>query len=1042
MSGGTVVVNGWLRVGEDGSDLNTKSSFNMTGGSVRLAGDSRFMVGVIGTATANISGGVINIDGGGDALDLGDAGAFSHGIINQSGATINVAGFVSVGNWGENVAANSHGLGTYNISGNAILNAGGMRLGHENTPTANVGDGEVIQTGGKVTLGLLHVGSEGITQSGTYTMSAGTLQFQDGQVGNNGGGGLFTGTGVAQIGGTGVGNFTVNAAGTVRLGGNFTNTAGIIMNGGTVQIFNGPTLRIGTGPGSSNAHVGSLTLGGGGTLTQTGTNIVMNGGAITFNGLENATAHNLPMNNIVGSNVSSLNFNPGSGNTYTNAAGVWNLKDSAIRAQSGVTDLSGVQISSSGTIIAQHGLVTGLQEGFVTGAFNETTGNPKQGGAVLTPRFGNIIGVDSGAAMTTADLTAGTWRNNTTIVYTGEIFVPNTNGNGTGTIAFGESFDDSVLVKIDGQTLLRDTAWDNSTSSGSNQLTSGWHTVEFRFGQGGGGAGPDGQGGWSTTRTDVAIGFGMQIGTNGVTTFDARSDGTNGGGGGGFAGASQDFYLVPTDNGSRNLFRSTLDINGTEIAVSDSSTLIVGGITGNSPLNLNGISGGTVGATFSIPNKAVPTVHSLGDISIFSQSAVATLNLGLKNTLGAGNVNVPEGSTLLVQGGGALAATGTLSVGTKALVNYAAVGSGTSTAGRVTHTVGGLTIAGTGTVDLNNHELLFTGTTTSATTIKGYLAAAYDAAGNADWGKPGLTSSVAKTNPTNYSVGYAFGGDQSAQDAGITTHGGAPLGPTQTIARAVLVGDSNMDGTVDFFDITQILGYKYNTGAAASYTDGDLDYNGKVDFFDIVLLLSANYNTHATYGPGTAASGGGPAAAAPASLSGKGGGHTASTASSAIASATTVGVTGDGKPDFRYDPTTGHLFFQTDGGVFTTTGGSASFVTSLTISSTNGILLPGGASDAFKNGVGATLTTTLLSSALTQSPGFSDGFDIGVVLATGLDASNLTPDLTVKYQVLNGGSLKASDIIVPEPAGLTLLGLGAAAGLLARRRKNRAAAAR
>jgi hypothetical protein len=75
----------------------------------------------------------------------------------------------------------------------------------------------------------------------------------------------------------------------------------------------------------------------------------------------------------------------------------------------------------------------------------------------------------------------------------------------------------------------------------------------------------------------------------------------------------------------------------------------------------------------------------------------------------------------------------------------------------------------------------------------------------------------------------------------------------QTIARQVLTRDANMGGAVDFFDITQLLSSKYNTGQQASYADGDVDYSGKVDFFDVVLLLNANYGTGKIYGPAAGA---------------------------------------------------------------------------------------------------------------------------------------------------------------------------------------------
>jgi hypothetical protein len=62
--------------------------------------------------------------------------------------------------------------------------------------------------------------------------------------------------------------------------------------------------------------------------------------------------------------------------------------------------------------------------------------------------------------------------------------------------------------------------------------------------------------------------------------------------------------------------------------------------------------------------------------------------------------------------------------------------------------------------------------------------------------------------------------------------------------------------------------------------------------------------------------------------------------------------------------------------------------------------------------LGATLLPTLLSSAIVNPPGFTDGFDMGNVLPTGLSVASVTADLTVKYQTLNGSVLKNAGLVL------------------------------
>jgi cyclophilin family peptidyl-prolyl cis-trans isomerase len=125
---------------------------------------------------------------------------------------------------------------------------------------------------------------------------------------------------------------------------------------------------------------------------------------------------------------------------------------------------------------------------------------------------------------------------------------------------------------------------------------------------------------------------------------------------------------------------------------------------------------------------------------------------------------------------------------------------------------------------------------------------------------------------------------------------------------------------------------------------------------------------------------------------------------------TSLGIAGDGNPDFLYDPSTGDVKFTSDGKTLSTTAGQPSFVSTLYIASASNKLIP--ANSTFPNNSLDENATDHLVGFQLNPPGFPDNFDIGDVLPAHLTADQLVHDLTLKYQVLDNGTLKPADVIV------------------------------
>src|SRR5207302_6474906 len=111
-----------------------------------------------------------------------------------------------------------------------------------------------------------------------------------------------------------------------------------------------------------------------------------------------------------------------------------------------------------------------------------------------------------------------------------------------------------------------------------------------------------------------------------------------------------------------------------------------------------------------------------------------------------------------------------------------------------------------------------------------------------------------------------------------------------------------------------------------------------------------------------------------------------------IPQATTIGVTGDGIPDFRYDPLTGDVVFLKDN----VSANGISRISALQLQSAAGLF---NTNNSTFNGPTDVLTPTSLSGANFATAGYPDNMDLGRILPVGLLINQLTADLTVKYQI-------------------------------------------
>lgn len=335
-------------------------------------------------------------------------------------------------------------------------------------------------------------------------------------------------------------------------------------------------------------------------------------------------------------------------NGALNNAGLIQVKNGTMNSFSGATQNDGVlQVAGVGTIAdfgskiitSTEQFIAGLREGRLQGTgINTTSANPLNFGVQLEPRMGQI-------SLKNTDPHLG-WGDNETWVYTGQFY------DADGHFSFAENIDDAVLIRIDGVQRLTNGSYNTATTTGSvdglgsastlvtnvnpsggvldfgmGPKGDGWHTLEIRFYNGGGGAGPFPLNGWTST-------YGFGLNTDGTTSANGAD------------------YFAPVDDGSGSLFRTYANI----VQVEGGATLKAGGFTKAGQIVISGDS-------FNGPGVLELTAAHTSDVLELASAGLGILQLGSGSIVNADILSLPSGRLTIAGSGTVNVANGSYGSG-------------------------------------------------------------------------------------------------------------------------------------------------------------------------------------------------------------------------------------------------------------------------------------------------------------------------------------------------------------------------------------------
>ncbi len=240
--------------------------------------------------------------------------------------------------------------------------------------------------------------------------------------------------------------------------------------------------------------------------------------------------------------------------------------------------------------------------------------------------------------------------------------------------------------------------------------------------------------------------------------------------------------------------------------------LSAGGFVGT--VTFTGAQTNSVGSGISVLDGQVNLQTNGGSFLTMSVSASTTLTIG-----GGSYVNPSETlGTLAIASGGMTSLVSAAPAATPALLLH----------------VGTLSINGdaspTGTLDMAADDAIVDNGVFS--TIQAQVKSGFN--GGA-WNGVGIQSTRAALHSAVAGIGYA-----TAAQIGTTTFDGVSgLSSTAVLLKYTLLGDGNLDGTVNALDFNA-LASNYGTTSNGAWAQGDYNYDGSVDSNDFALLAD-NY---------------------------------------------------------------------------------------------------------------------------------------------------------------------------------------------------------